>query len=201
MLEWLFGRKATTTPATCVCHIFDPRNDAPVTQVRDVGNGRGQVPREMYDRFNDGGNMFLVLMASKEKPGEMDGWFVPKAEALDIAGTFFDKDNGQLSRLMRLAATAADPAAKERAVEDFMKAWVFYNEKLTFKPGVALAEIIYGFSIPMRARWAKEYPSLQPWGDWLFWSVMEDAIDREGKRKPDEIKAAVAEASHLSMPG
>jgi hypothetical protein len=192
---WPFRKK--TIPAQCVCHILDPRNDAPVTQLREIGNGRGQVPREMYERFNDDGNMFLVFMASEGKPGEMDGWFVPKEQALEFADTFFDKNN-ELSHLMRLAATPADQPARDRAIDDFMKAWIFYNEKLTFKPTVSLAEFIRGFSIPMRARWENVYPTLRPWGDWLFWSVIEDAISREGRIQPNAVKAAVADASRVA---
>jgi hypothetical protein len=71
-------------------------------------------------------------------------------------------------------------------------------QKLTFKPTISLAEIIRDFSIPMRVRWEKEYPTLQAWGDWLFWSVIEDAISREGRIQPNAVKAAVADASRVA---
>lgn len=152
----------------------------------------------MYDRFNDDGNMFLVSMASKEKPGEMDGWFATKANALEFSSMYFSaEEDAQLSRLMRLAASPpADPDERERATDDFMVAWAFYNEKLKFKPHVSLAEIIYSFSMPMRTRWA-QYPSLKPLENVLFWPVIEDAIIREGKINATKVKEAVAEASTI----
>jgi hypothetical protein len=189
---WPFRKKAV--PTQCVCHIFDPRYEGPITQLRDIGDGRGQVPRETYERFNDDGEMFLVFMVSKDKSTEMDGWFVPKATAKAVTYPWFDKSD-LTPRYLKLAASPLPEQAEiDRVVDDFMKTWIFYNEKLTFKPDVSLGEIIAGFSIPMRNRWANEHPSLTGWGDCLFWRVIGDAIVREGRFKRDEINTAVAEA-------
>jgi hypothetical protein len=192
-----FRKKAV--PAQCVCHHLDPRNEAPVTVVRAIGDGRGEVPREMYERFNDNGQMYLVFMAGKDNPAKMEGWFAPKANAMETYALWYDESN-PLSRGLRMAALPVVPGEKDQAIDDFMKAWIFFNEKIKWKPGVSLAQVISSFSVPIHSRWENQYFNLQAWGDWLFWSVIEEAIVREGKFKPDEIRTAVAEAQAIKRP-
>jgi hypothetical protein len=189
--QWLSGKKL---PTQCVCHIIDPREDAPITVVRPISNdSEKDVLRHEYDRFNDNGQMYVVLMAAKDSHPKMEAWYVSKADALEWAEIYYDRKD-PIKRMGRLTALPVDNAEKNRAIDDFMKGWIHYNSLITWKPGVTLAQIISGFAIPMRIRFDNEYYNLRAWGDWMFWSVMQQAIEREGRFTHGEVAAAVKEA-------
>jgi hypothetical protein len=84
-------------------------------------------------------------------------------------------------------------AEAEECISKISDRWLYYNEKLKFKPDVRLAEIIEGFAMPMQEFVRMSYPLLDAAGPRFFWMVVFHGIQRTGSPSLDAINQAIEE--------
>jgi hypothetical protein len=99
----------------------------------------------------------------------------------------------QLSGLSEYEIGQIIPAQMSECVNAISERWLYYNEKLKFKPEVRLSEIIEGFAMPMREFVANSYPIVSEAGAETFWLVVFQGIQQTGKPSLAAINAAISE--------
>jgi hypothetical protein len=90
---WWSKRKAA--PAHCQVHTLDPKEPGPITGIRSIGDGRGEIPRDIYNRFRDENDNVYVLINYTDDGAHV----VPRQLWLETLVAFDDPETGHLARL------------------------------------------------------------------------------------------------------
>jgi hypothetical protein len=91
---WRSKKKAD--PAQCQVHTIDPKEPGPITSIRSIGDGRGEIPRDIYNRFRDEGDNVYVLINYIDDSAHV----VPRQLWLETLVAFDGAEIGHLARLV-----------------------------------------------------------------------------------------------------
>jgi hypothetical protein len=89
------GTERKPDPVQCQTHTIDPKEPGPITSLRSIGDGRGEIPRDIYNRFKDEGGDVYVLINYTDGGAHV----VPRQLWLETLVAFDDPETGHLARL------------------------------------------------------------------------------------------------------